>query len=80
MTRKLAQEIRCKIAVWHEANKSVRQTQRPFNMEFGINLAPTRRTIYVIHHKFMKTRSLVNIQRSRRPRSGLWANLVSDVI
>jgi len=23
-------------------------------MEFGINLAPTRRTIYAIHHKFMK--------------------------
>jgi len=28
----------CKIAIWQEANKSVRQTQRPFNMEVGINL------------------------------------------
>jgi len=58
MTRKLTQEMRCKIAVWQEANKSVRQTQRPFSMEFGISLVPTRRVIYAI--KFMKTRSVVD--------------------
>jgi len=62
--------MRCKIAVWQEANKSVRQTQRLFNMEFEINLVPTRRTIYAIHRKFMKTGSVVDVQRSRRPRSG----------
>jgi len=28
--------MRCKIAVWQEANKSVRQTQRPFNMELEL--------------------------------------------
>jgi len=38
--------MKCKIAVWQEANKSVRQTQRPFIIEFEINLVPTRRTIY----------------------------------
>jgi len=70
MTRRLTQEIRCKIADRQEANKSVRQTQRPFNMEFEINLIPTRRTIYAIHRKFMKTVSVVDAQRSRRPRSG----------
>jgi len=47
--------MRCKIAVWQDANKSVRQTQRLFNMEFGINLVPTRRIIYAINRKFMKT-------------------------
>jgi len=62
--------MRCKIAVWQEANKSVRQTQRLFSMEFEINLALTRRTIYAIHRKFMKNRSGVDAQRSRRPRSG----------
>jgi len=39
-------------------------------MEFGINLVPTRRTIYAIHRKFMKTRSVVDAQRLRRPRNG----------
>jgi len=38
-------------------------------MEFGINFVPTRRTIYTIHRKFMKTGSVVDAQRSRRPRS-----------
>jgi len=57
--------MRCKIAVWKEANKSVRQTQHLFNVEFVINLAPTRRTIYAIHRKFMKTGSVVDAQRSR---------------
>jgi len=70
MTMRLTHEMRCTIAVWQEANKSVRQTQRLFNVEFGINLVRTRRTIYAIHRKFMKTRSVVNAQRSRRPRSG----------
>jgi len=46
--------MRCKIAVWQEANKSVRKTQRLFIMEFKINLTPTRRTIYAIHRKFIK--------------------------
>jgi len=32
---KEAQEMRCKIAVWQEVNKSVRQTQCLFIMEFG---------------------------------------------
>jgi len=48
--------MRCKTAIWQEANKSVRQTLR-LCMEFGINLVPTRRTIYAIHRKFMKTGS-----------------------
>jgi len=52
--------MRCKIAVWREANKSIRQTQRSFNMEFGINLVPKRRTIYAIYRKFMKTGSVVS--------------------
>jgi len=54
--------MRCKIAAWQESNKSVRQTQSLFNMEFGINLVPTQRTIYVIHRKFMKTGSVVDAQ------------------
>ncbi len=62
--------MRCKIAVWQEVYKSVRQTQRLFNREFGINSAPTQRTIYAIHRKFMKTGSVVDVQRSGRPRSG----------
>ena len=66
MTR-LTQEMRCKIAVWEEVYKSVRQTQRLFNKEFGINSAPTRRTIYAIHRKFMETGSVVDAQRSGRP-------------
>ena len=70
MTRKLTQEMRCKNDVWQEAYESVRQTQRLFNRKYGINLAPTRRTIYAIHCKFMKTGSLVDAQRSGRPRSG----------
>jgi len=37
-------------------------------MEFGINLVPTRRTN---HRKFMKTGSVVDAERSRRPRSGI---------
>ena len=49
--------MRCKLAGWQEAYGSVRQTQRLFNMEFGINSAPTRRTIYAIHRKFMETES-----------------------
>ena len=52
MTSRLTQEMRCKIFVWQEANGSVRQTQRLFNREFGINLASTRRTIYAIHATF----------------------------
>jgi len=39
-------------------------------MEFEINLVPTWRTIYAIHRKFMKTGSVVDAQRSRRPRIG----------
>ena len=70
MTRRLTQEMRCKIAVWQEAYKSVTQTQRLFNREFGINSAPTRRTIYAIHRKFMETGSVVDAQRSGRPKSG----------
>jgi len=73
MTRRLTQEIRCKIAIWQESNKSVRQTQRHY-MEFGINLAPTRRTIYVIHPKFMKTGSVVDAQ-SRGVRSLVFSTL-----
>ena len=69
MIRRLTQEMRCKIAVWQEAYGSVRQTQHLFNREFGINLAPTRLIIYAIHHKFMKTGSVVDAQRSGRPRS-----------
>ena len=69
MTRRLTQEMRCKIAVWQEAYGSVRQTQRLFNREFGINSTPTRRTIYAIHRKFIKTGSAVEAQRSGRPRS-----------
>ena len=69
MTRRLTQEMRCKIVVWQEAYGSVRQTQCLFNMEFRINSAPIRRTIYAIHHKFMETGSVVDAQRSGRPRS-----------
>jgi len=69
MTRRLTQEMRCKIAIWQEASNSVRQTQRLY-MEFGINLVPTRRTIYAIHRKSMKTGSVVDAQRLRRPRIG----------
>jgi len=67
MTRRLVQEMRCKIAVWQEANKSVRQTQRLY-MEFKINLVPSRRTIYAIHRKFEITGSVVYAQWSRRLR------------
>ena len=70
MTRRLTQEMRCKIAIWQEAYGSVRQTQRLFNRKFGINLAPTQRTIYAIHRKFMETRSVVSAKRSGRPKSG----------
>jgi len=63
---RLIQELRCKIAVWQEANKSVRQIQRPFNLEFGINLVPTRRSIYAIHRKFMKTGSVHKDQEDQR--------------
>ena len=69
MTRRLTQEMRCKIAVWQEAYGSVRQTQRLFNREFGINSAPTQQTIYAIHCKFIETGSVVDAQRSGRPRS-----------
>ena len=62
--------MRCKIAVWQEAYGSVRQTQGLFNREFGINSAPTRQTIYAIHCKFMETGSVVDAQRSGRPKSG----------
>ena len=62
--------MRCQIAVWQEAYGSVRQTQRLFNREFGINSAPTRQPIYAIHRKFMETGSVVDAQRSGRPRSG----------
>ena len=54
MIRRLTQKMRCKINVWQEAYGSARQTQRLFNKEFGINSAPTQRTIYAIHRKFMK--------------------------
>ena len=70
MTRRLTQEMRCKIAIWQEAYGSVRQTQRLFKRKFEINSAPTRRTIYAIHRKFMETGSVVDAQRSGRPRSG----------
>ena len=70
MTRRLTQEMRCKIAVWQEAYGSVRQAQRLFNRKFGINLAPTRRTIYAIYRKLMETGSVVDARRSERPRSG----------
>ena len=62
--------MRCKIAVWQEAYGSVRQTQGLFNREFRINSAPTRQTIYAIHCKFMETGSVVDAQRSGRPKSG----------
>ena len=62
--------MRCKIAVWQEVYESVRQTQRLLNREFGITSAPPRQTIYAIHHKFMETGSVVDAQKSRRPRSG----------
>ena len=51
--------------VLQEAYESVKQTQRLFNRKFGINLAPTRRTIYAIHHKFMKTESCTLRQKSQ---------------
>ena len=70
MARRLTQEMRCKIAIWQEVYKSVRQTQRLFNREFGINSAPTRRTIYAIYRKFIETGSVVDAQRSGRLRSG----------
>ena len=70
MTKRLTQEMRCKIAVWQEAYRSVRQTQCLFNKGYGINSAPTRRTIYAIHCKFMEIGSVVDAQRSGRPRSG----------
>jgi len=41
MPRRLTQEMRCKIAVWQELNKSERQTQRLY-MEFGINTENAR--------------------------------------
>ena len=69
MTRRLTQEMRCEIAVWQEVYKSIRQTQHLFNREFGINSAPTRQTIYALHRKFMKTVSVVDAQRSGRPKS-----------
>ena len=55
MIGRFTQEMSCKIAVCQEACGSVRQTQHLYNMEFGINLAPTRRIIYVIHRKFVAT-------------------------
>jgi len=70
MTRRLTQEMRCKIAVWQEVNKSARQTQRPFNIEFEINLVPTWQTIYAIHPKFMQIGSVVDAQTSKKSRSG----------
>ena len=70
MTRRLTQEMTCKIAVWQEAYGSVRQTQRLFNKEFGINSASTRQTIYAIHCKFMETGSVIDAQKSGRPWSG----------
>ena len=70
MTSRLTQKMRYKIAVWQEAYKSVGQTQRLFNREFGNNSAPTRRTIYAIHRKFMESGSVVDAQRSGRPKSG----------
>jgi len=72
MTRRLTQEMRCKIAVLQETYKLVRQTQRLFNREFGIDSAPTRPTIHAIHRKFMKTGSgsVFDAQRSGRLRSG----------
>ena len=41
-----------------------------FYREFGINSAPTRQTIYANNRKFMETGSVVDAQRSGRPRSG----------
>jgi len=59
--------MRCNIAVWQEANKSVRQTQRIFNLEFeiGQSLGKNLKLIYAIHRKFMKPESVVDAQRSR---------------
>ena len=48
----------CKIAVWQEVYGSVWQTQRLVKREFEINLAPTQRTLYAIHRKFMATGSV----------------------
>ena len=62
--------MRCKIAVWQEAYGSVRSTQRLLNRDFGSNSAPRQRTVYAIHRKFMETGSVVDAQRSGRPRSG----------
>ena len=64
-------EINPRNEVQKKVYKSVRQTQRLFNREFGINSAPTRRIIYAIHRKFMETGSVVDAQRSGRPKSGL---------
>ena len=58
MKTRLTQKMRGEIAVWQEAYGSVRQElQSLFDREFGINAAPTQRTIYVIHRKFMETKS-----------------------
>ena len=62
--------MRCKIAVWQKVYKSVRQTQRLFNREFGINSAPTRQTIYAIHRNIMETGSVIDARRSGGPKSG----------
>ena len=47
MTRRLTQEMRCKIAVWLEAYGSARQTQRTFNREFGFFLPELRNNALV---------------------------------
>ena len=70
MTGRLTQAMRCTIAVWQEAFKSVTEIQHLFNREFGINTTPTRRTIYAINQKCMATGSVADLQRSGRPKSG----------
>ena len=40
ITKKLSQEMRCKIAIFQEAYGLVRQTQRLLNRKYGINSTP----------------------------------------
>ena len=69
MTGRLTQEMKCKIAVSQKAEGSGGELSAS-NRKFRINSAPTRRTIYAIHRKFMATGSVVDTQRSERLRSG----------
>ena len=69
MTRRLTRDLRSKIPVLQEAYGSVRPTQRLFNSQFAINSAPTRRTIYAVHRRFMATGAVADTQQSGRSRA-----------